>query len=43
MSTNGAWLVLSTAARSGAERPNADTPGPPMSATRSSLPGETRA
>ena len=33
----------SAEARRGAARPNTDTPRPPMSATRSALPGETRA
>ena len=38
MRTNGAGLAWSAAARRGAERPNTDTPRPPMSATRSLLP-----
>ena len=43
MSTNGTGLVLNAEARRGAARPNTETPRPLTSATRSSLPGETRA
>ena len=43
MSTNGTGLARNIDARRGAARPNADTPIPRMSATRSMLSGETRA
>ena len=42
MTTNGSALVRNADASRGAARPNADTPRPPISATRSVGPSETR-